>query len=99
VLAAVVVDSLIVEVVVLAVVAAVVEAQLVEVAQLLAQTVLVAVVAVRRIMSDLGIVIQHREDRALLLLLTQEHRDFQVVVFQQCQDQVIQSTPLHQVEH
>ena len=94
-----VVDSLIVEVVVLAVVAAVVEAQLVEMVQLLAQTVLVAVVVVRRIMSDLDIVIQHQEDQALLLLLTQDHRDFQAVVFQHRQDQVIQSIRLPQVEH
>jgi hypothetical protein len=35
----------------------------------------------------------------LLLLLTQDHRDFQAVVFQQCQDRVIQSIRLPQAEH
>jgi hypothetical protein len=93
-----VLDSLIVEVVVVAVVVAVVEAQLVEMLQLLVQPILAVVAAVQRIRNEV-IIIQHQEGRALLLLLTQEPRDFQAAVFQHRQDQVIQSTPLHQVEH
>jgi hypothetical protein len=99
VLVVVVVDSLIVEVAVLAVVVVAVEAQLVQMVQLLVMVELVAVVAVLLTTTKLGIVIQRMVAVVLLLLLTQDHRDFQAVVFQQCQDRVIQSIRLPQAEH